>query len=130
MLTTLAYVSRSLVPAHDVAMLDIARSSLRNNARLGVTGALYFDGTLFFQVLEGDEAVLAVLFDTIRNDPRHCDVEMVCHKPLTERQFPNWSMKFVEGQCSKTLARQFRYENLVQHGCDAQSERIAALHDA
>jgi hypothetical protein len=127
MLTRLAYVSRALIPVHDAQMLEIARQSLRNNGRLGITGALYFDGSQFFQVLEGSDPALAVVFDAIRKDPRHCDVQVVCHGPIEQRLFSDWSMKFVDGQTHRDLANAFRYEQVVQHGCDAQHSRIEAL---
>lgn len=127
MLTRLAYVSHALIPTHDAQMLEIARQSLRNNARLGITGALYFDGNQFFQVLEGSDAAIAVVFDSIRADPRHCDVQVVCHGPIAQRLFSDWSMKFVDGQTHRDLANAFRYEQVVQHGWAAQQSRIEAL---
>ena len=127
MLTRLAYVSRALIPALDAQMLEIARQGLRNNAQLGITGALYFDGNQFFQVLEGSDAALAIVFDAIRKDPRHCDVQMVCHGPVEQRLFSDWSMKFIDGQIHRELANAFRYEQVVQHGCHAQRSRIEAL---
>jgi hypothetical protein len=127
MLTRLAYVSRALIPAHDAQMLEIARQSLRNNARLGITGALYFDGKQFFQVLEGSDAAIAVVFDAIRADSRHCDVQVVCHGPIEQRLFSDWSMKFIDGQTHRELANAFRYEQAVQPGWAAQQSRIEAL---
>ena len=130
MLMQLAYVSRALIPVDDRAMLDIARKSLRNNARLGITGALYFDGGLFYQILEGPEAVVAVMFDTIRNDPRHTDITPLCHRPIATRDFKDWSMKFVNGSANEALSAQFHYPQLAQHGCGPQGDRITALQAA
>ena len=125
MLSTLAYTSRALIPAHSAEMLEIARASLRNNSRLGVTGALYFDGLRFYQVLEGDENVLACLFDTIRADPRHFDVQCVYHTPTPQRRFGDWSMKFVDGTSQPELATLFRGE--IANAGGEQTGRIDAL---
>ena len=127
MLETLAYASNALVPAHSAEMLDIARACLRNNPRLGVTGALYFDGHQFYQVLEGDETVLACLFDTIRNDPRHTDVTLVFRKPIAQRRFTDWSMKFVDGTGMPDLRHRFDYSEAVTPELHAQDARIDAL---
>lgn len=127
MLETLAYASNALVPAHSAEMLDIARACLRNNPRLGVTGALYFDGRHFYQVLEGDETVLACLFDTIRSDPRHADVKLVYRKPIAQRRFTDWSMKFVDGSDMPAMRPQFDYTEAVKPELHAQDARIEAL---
>ena len=127
MLETLAYASNALVPAHSAEMLDIARACLRNNPRLGVTGALYFDGRQFYQVLEGDETVLACLFDAIRSDPRHTDVKMVYRRPIRERRFGDWSMKFIDGSGDPELRPHFDYAEAVKPELHAQDARIEAL---
>lgn len=130
MLKSLAYVSRAMVPADDASMLDLARACLRNNARLGITGALYFDGNQFFQVLEGDPTIVEILFDTIRHDPRHDDVQVVWCKPITQRRFADWSMKFVDGHAQKGLADRFAYECVTHPSDSAHEERLAALEAA
>jgi hypothetical protein len=104
----LAYGSRARVPEGSPEIRAIERSSLRNNSRLGVTGALYYDGESFFQVLEGPENAVALLFDDIRADPRHGDVTLVCHHPITERMFGLWSMKMVNAVDHPELAATFR----------------------
>jgi hypothetical protein len=93
----LAYTSRSDIGARSDEICAIERASLRNNARLGVTGGLYYDGERFFQVLEGREDVVALLFERIRSDPRHRDIALVCRHPISHRMFGLWAMKFVSG---------------------------------
>lgn len=127
MLTTLAYASNALVPVHSADMLDIARASLRNNARLGVTGALFFDGRQFYQVLEGDDTIIACLYDTIRADPRHTDVQLVYYRKLPERRFADWSMKFVDGTRRRDLAPVFDHAVAVPSEATLQDRRIEAL---
>jgi hypothetical protein len=127
MLTTLAYASNALVPAHSAEMLDIARAALRNNKRLGVTGALFFDGKQFYQVLEGEDTVIACLFDNIRADRRHTDVQLVYYRSIPERRFGDWSMKFVDGTRRGDLAPIFDYRAAVHPGSSAQDTRIEAL---
>lgn len=96
MLFTLNYVSRSLIDADGPEMDAIKAVALSRNAASRVTGALYLDGALFFQVLEGREADVRTIFDAIRADPRHRDVRLIASRALPARRFAGWSMKFVD----------------------------------
>jgi hypothetical protein len=127
MLITLTYASHTLIPAYSPEMLAIARTSLRNNARLGVTGALYFDGMQFFQVLEGEEGTVACLFDAIRADARHCDVKTVARRPILQRRFAGWPMKFIDGTDRRDLRPVFDYRASIGADNAAQQVRIDAL---
>ncbi len=77
------------------AIDDILRTSQRNNARVGVTGALIFTGNAFGQVLEGPIEQVEEIFDRIQGDPRHCDVTVLDICEVTERSFTGWAMGYV-----------------------------------
>ena len=123
----LAYASRSRIAADSADMTDIQSAALRNNARLGVTGALYYDGASFFQVLEGPENAVALLFDTIRKDRRHTEVALVCRHPIVTRMFMLWSMKFVSGLDHPQLAATFDAAAATAPSALAVDPRIEAL---
>jgi hypothetical protein len=127
MLHSLAYVSRSLIPAHSVELLDIARSSMRNNRMLGLTGALYFDDSQFCQVLEGEQAAVRRLFERIQRDPRHTDVALLREGPVAQRRFENWSMKFVDGAWVPDSRHAFDYDALRAAGDEALEARLSEL---
>lgn len=94
----LAYFSRSVIPADADFALEIRRIldvSRRNNARIGVTGALLFNRGAFGQVLEGPYAAVDGLFETIQNDERHGDVVALQFEPAPERGFGPWTMAHV-----------------------------------
>jgi hypothetical protein len=59
-----------------------------------VTGMLLYTDGNFFQVLEGDEPVVARLFEMIGRDTRHDRVVKIIQEPIAERAFGNWSMGF------------------------------------
>ena len=88
----LVYVSSASGPVSDAELLEILRTSRRNNERLGVTGMLLYKGTCFIQALEGPEAAVMGLFERIRRDPRHRQVTTLIKRPATERQFEGGSM--------------------------------------
>ena len=97
MLKSLMYISKSNLGVDRVdqpVALIVAVSNERNVVR-GVTGALVFTGEHFVQALEGEEAALNSLMSTLKQDPRHCDVEIVQQGALSHRRFGNWSMAYV-----------------------------------
>jgi hypothetical protein len=95
MLVTLSYVSKALIHEDDPALNDILATAQRRNAAADVTGALYFDGSLFFQVLEGPDEAVQEIYAAIRRDPRHKEVRLLKLQDLLRRRFTDWSMKFV-----------------------------------
>ncbi|MGI4765000.1 MAG: BLUF domain-containing protein, partial [Janthinobacterium lividum] len=103
----LVYTSRNLLAGGEseqsAAVGAILAASKRNNARVGVTGALLFNAGSFAQVLEGPRAAVETTFERIQRDARHSDVSVLQCDPVVERGFPNWSMAFV-GQSAQGRA--------------------------
>lgn len=101
----LVYYSRNRLPgsAEDMATdIDgILDASRRNNALVGVTGALMFNAAYFAQVLEGPQKAIEATFERIQQDPRHGDVSLMAFEPAS-RTFTDWSMAFVGSGKSAT----------------------------
>lgn len=95
----LVYASKNLLQGSDAeiaqAVSQILEASQRNNARVGVTGALMFNAGAFAQVLEGPQQGVESTFERIQCDPRHGDVTVLQCGPAESRSFANWSMAFV-----------------------------------
>lgn len=95
----LVYYSRNRIeqdPETLAASIDeILEASRRNNARVGVTGALMFNAGCFGQVLEGPKAAVEAVFERIQQDERHGDVSLLHMSPVDARAFETWSMGFV-----------------------------------
>ena len=97
----LIYRSRSLLPGTAVSveagLSEILRVSRTNNRQRNVTGALvlYEYKEWFAQVLEGSETQVQTLFDRIKKDPRHKDVEIREASAVPERLFGKWAMALV-----------------------------------
>ena len=95
----LVYTSRNLLTGGEdeqqAAVAGLLAVSKRNNARVGVTGALLFNGGSFAQVLEGSRAAVESTFERIQRDRRHSDVAVLQCEPVAARGFPNWSMGFI-----------------------------------
>lgn len=97
-LYSLAYFSRNtmtgppaVIEAGIGAILQVARDK---NRLAGITGALLFSGGCFAQVLEGPQAALEDLFETIQYDPRHDNVTILHFHPISARSFDGWSMAY------------------------------------
>lgn len=88
------YLSTAASLFNDFELAEILSISRDNNVVNGVTGMLlYADGT-FMQVLEGDKDVVMRTYRKILLDERHRNVIELAAGPLTDRNFPDWSMGF------------------------------------
>ena len=78
-----------------VQIEDILSVARARNESLGITGALMFNEGRFIQILEGREVDVKAVFESIRRDPRHSDVDILSIVPWGKRRFESWSMAFV-----------------------------------
>lgn len=73
----------------------IIRQAQANNRPGGVTGVLCFDNGCFFQALEGERGAVEALYDRILEDSRHEGVWLLWKRPVSQRLFDRWSMKYI-----------------------------------
>lgn len=89
----LVYRSESCISHDDVAGLDaIFRTSVPNNRRDGITGALALPDGKFVQAIEGSAARLADLMARLRADSRHQNMTTLGEWPISARLFAGWAM--------------------------------------
>jgi hypothetical protein len=100
----LVYVSRRTPALTADELKQIVVQSTRRNHAHGITGVLLCCGEHVMQLLEGEEAVVDAVFERIRNDPRHQDVQLLLHKQVSKRLFPESRMALAE------LDRKFRLD--------------------
>ena len=104
----LVYYSRNAIMGLEeevrAAVDQILATSQRNNARVGVTGALMFTDGLFAQVLEGQREAVEAVFERIQLDERHGEVRLLSFGPADVRVFPSWAMAYV-GQTVEGMAK-------------------------
>jgi hypothetical protein len=100
-LVQIIYSSRSLLGGTTAALAtgisDILKVSRQHNARENVTGALFFNGRSFAQVLEGSPLAISNVYTNILKDNRHTDVCLLHHEYIPRRCFEGWAMAYVEG---------------------------------
>ncbi len=95
MLIRLIYASRTAAILTPLDVKDIVRSSQRNNAALGVTGALMLSNGIFLQCLEGDHMAVNALYHRILLDPRHGEPALLSYAEIDARLYGGWSMGLV-----------------------------------
>jgi hypothetical protein len=89
------YVSRFTALRHatiDACVADILRSSLPNNQRSHVTGALLACDGWFLQALEGRRIDVEHTLRRIERDPNHHGIRRIAAGPIAERRFGAWKM--------------------------------------
>jgi hypothetical protein len=103
-LVQMVYISRANIQnASDSAEIGpevskILRKSRTNNRARNIVGALYFGNGYFFQCLEGEEATLMALYETLKKDTRHTDLKIISLAPITALSFGNWEMKYLPAE--------------------------------
>lgn len=96
-MTTLRFAYCSVLAAdYDATCVSaIIRVAREFNANHAITGVLIFDGTRFFQYIEGPADSMTTLIDRLYTDPRHTDITVLLHDAMPpERWFPSWSMAY------------------------------------
>lgn len=90
----LTYISKFSRPLSRQELEDIGNVSINNNQKTNITGVLLCSGGIFFQILEGDEDLVDLVYEKILKDDRHTDIFCLKNEQnVAERMFPNWSMK-------------------------------------
>lgn len=89
----LAYRSRSVNPPSEIELANLLRRAQERNSAENITGLLIYDQGHFFQWLEGPEDALARIWNSIRRDPRHREIEILREQILPERFFASWDMR-------------------------------------
>ncbi len=92
----LVYSSVASGAVDEAEVEKILTSAEIGNAKVGITGALVYDGRRFCQLLEGDAAAVTKTFGTIKNDKRHEQIEVMAQATVSDRRFPGWAMLRVE----------------------------------
>ncbi|MDP8222681.1 MAG: BLUF domain-containing protein [Candidatus Lernaella stagnicola] len=91
------YVSRFAQTFSKEEIGRLAVQSAEDNVEREITGVLMTSGGMFFQVIEGPDAVIDELYAKITGDPRHKHVLLLSAEAGVEtRIFPDWAMKKVD----------------------------------
>jgi hypothetical protein len=88
------YASSAARNFRESELPDLLQKARAANEKRGITGMLLYIGGSFFQLLEGEAAVVDLVFAKISVDTRHARVTQVVREPILERAFDAWTMGF------------------------------------
>jgi len=94
LLIQLIYTSQVSPDFREHEIPELLKTIRPANAKLQITGMLFFLGTAFLQVLEGEAHSVDCLYARVAIDKRHTEVVTISRDPIEERSFPNWTMDF------------------------------------
>lgn len=105
MLSTLIYRSLALKPPSQGDLDKLVALARERNSALHVTGILLYDGSHFFQLLEGPSAGIDELLASIGKDPRHTQVVKLLRDYSPGRRFGRQGMDLLDmrGQTADAL---------------------------
>ena len=107
----LMYSSSALARFTDDGLRGLLKLARERNTVADVSGMLlHVDGS-FFQVLEGEPAVIDRLFARIAADRRHARVVKLLVRDIEARNFPDWSMGFFDGSGRAAAVPGYRADN-------------------
>ncbi len=89
------YSSQAAHPMTVAALEEILVDARTGNEKRNVTGALIYVDSVFFQILEGEEAAVRELMASIANDTRHRSVKVFYEAAVDARAFQSWRMAYL-----------------------------------
>jgi hypothetical protein len=95
-LVQIIYVSTATPPFTRAQLVGLLAQARANNHARRISGLLVYDEGFFLQVLEGPEADVDALFAHVERDPRHCNIRLLLRQTLTQKEYHDWSMGFVD----------------------------------
>ena len=121
-LSTIVYHSKASVDFTELDLLYLLAGSRARNRDEGVTGILVYDRGAFFQWIEGPNLPLQRVWNSIRKDPRHHDIQVLADTSIPIRLFQDWHMQFAHRDCKAAD----HIEGLIQ----ASDQVMDRLHES
>jgi hypothetical protein len=89
----LAYRSRAVTPPTDRELDVLLGNAQSRNRAEQLSGLLIYDQGYYFQWLEGPQEALQRVWNSIRHDPRHRDVQILREQTMPKRFFGEWDLR-------------------------------------
>lgn len=90
----LIYKSRASEKITQETLLKILKKAQENNERHQLSGFLIFKNNEFIQLLEGAKTDVLTIFNAIKDDSRHTDIEILLETNSKERAMAAWVMGY------------------------------------
>ncbi len=92
----LVYASAATAPFTPDALKALLAKARMRNTTYGVSGMLLYHEGSFLQVLEGEPTHIDLIYHSIARDPRHRSPKVLFKSEIARREFPDWSMGYVD----------------------------------
>lgn len=90
----ISYVSTADISLSKEEIDEVLKHTENSNNRQKITGLLLYSDGNFFQVIEGEKAVILKLFDIIIKDVRHHSIIKIFAKEIQNEAFNNYKGDF------------------------------------
>lgn len=114
---------------------DILAASVRNNAKVGVTGMLLCHRGTFLQILEGPSSAVDFIYRRVKADSRHHGLKTLSDQMVNSLSFPRWAMcgksiTAADDEILAVLARRDHFNPFAMTGSDALRllKTVHAIH--
>ncbi|MDP3231303.1 MAG: BLUF domain-containing protein [Myxococcales bacterium] len=91
----LNYRSHAVEPMSEAGLRGLETLADARNRSEGITGVMIYDDGHFFQWLEGPEAGVARVWNSVQRDRRHHDIQLSSLGPAPSRSFGDTGMKLL-----------------------------------
>ena len=88
----LTYQSRAVTRPSESDLEQLVAKARERNRSLGVTGMLLYENGRYLQTLEGPPQGLRKVWESIRRDERHRDIEVLTEHMVASRLFSDWDL--------------------------------------
>lgn len=88
----LTYKSTATTNPTPADLQAIVKQARARNRQMGITGMLLFEDGCFLQTLEGPPDQLDVVWNAIKRDKRHCNIEVLSERVSQSRLFSQWDL--------------------------------------
>lgn len=122
MLSTIIYRSHLADDVPVKALEQMVVKANNNNELYDVTGILLFNGTHFFQLLEGPEEAVLAIYDGICGDERHHNLVELLRDYAPARRFGNTGMELFD-------LREYDKESVLQAVLDKGTTKYQLTYD-
>ncbi|RPD94646.1 diguanylate phosphodiesterase [Candidatus Pantoea deserta] len=122
MLTTIIYRSHLSDDVPVKTLDNLATDANKINETFDVTGILLFDGTHFFQLLEGSDEAVRAIYERICADKRHHNLVELMYDYSPSRRFGNVGMELFD-------LRKYDKETVLQAVLDKGTTKYQLTYD-
>lgn len=94
MLERLVYRSKATHKLGSLHLFNLLVQCRKRNRELDITGHLLYTEEIFVQCIEGPPQAIEALWQSLKRDERHHQLELLSRSPELTRRFGEWSMAF------------------------------------